>query len=102
QYGKKMMSIVETVERRALPRSGGTPETLFDLVPDDMASQGDHLFTLQDSYDAQEVYRTLDGRWNVLALNEMAPDLRAMQKGSSEDLRSLIEDLILVPGFKET
>jgi serine/threonine protein kinase len=102
QHGKKMLSIVETVERRALPRSGGTPETLFDLVPDDMASQGDHLFTLQDSYDAQEVYRTLDTRWPVMALNEMASDLRAMQKGSAEDLRSLIEALLLVPSYKET
>ncbi len=102
QYGKKMLSIVETVERRALPRSGGPPESLFDLVPDEMASQGDHLFTLQDSYDAQEVYRSLDTRWPVLALNALAPDLRAMQKGSSEDLRSLIEALLLIPSYKET
>ncbi len=102
QYGKKILSIVETVERRALPRSEGPPESLFDLVPDEMASQGDHLFTLQDSYDAQEVYHSLDTRWPVLALNEMAPDLRAMQKGSGEDLRSLIEALLLVPSYKET
>lgn len=102
QYGKKTLSIVDTVERRALPRSGGLPETLFDLIPDEMASQGDHLFTLQDSYDAQEVYRSLDTRWPVLALNEMATDLRAMQKDSGEDLRSLIEALLLVPSYKET
>ena len=102
QYGKKMMTIVETVERRALPRSEGPPESLFDLVPDDMATQGDHLFQLQDSYDAAEVYHSLDTRWPVLALNEMAPDLRAMQKGSPEDLRSLIEALLLVPSYKET
>jgi hypothetical protein len=102
QYGKKMLTVVETVERRALPRSEGPAESLFDLVPDDMATQGDHLFTLQDTYDAQEVYRSLDTRWPVLCLNEMAPDLRAMQKGSSEDLRSLIEALLLVPSYKET
>jgi len=102
QYGKKILSVVETVERRALPRSDGPPETLFDLVPDDMASQGDHLFTLQDSYDAQEVYQSLDTRWPVLHLNALAPDLRAMQKDSSEDLRSLIEALLLVPSYKET
>jgi len=102
QYGKKILTIVETVERRALPRSEGPAESLFDLVPDDMASQGDHLFTLQDSYDSQEVYQTLDTRWPVLCLNEMAPDMRAMQKGSSEDLRSLIEALLLVPSYKET
>lgn len=102
QYGKKILSIVETVERRALPRSEGPAESLFDLVPDEMASQGDHLFTLQDAYDAQEVYHSLDTRWPVLALNEMAPDLRAMQKGSGEDLRSLIEALLLVPSYKET
>jgi serine/threonine protein kinase len=102
QYGKKMLSIVETVERRALPRSEGPPETLFDLVPDDMASQGEHLFTLQDSYEAEEVYRTLDSRWPVLHLNEMAPDLRAMQKGVSEDLRDMIEALLLVPDYKPT
>ncbi|MCE0484020.1 MAG: protein kinase [Methylacidiphilales bacterium] len=102
QYGKKMLSVVETVERRALPRTEGSPESLFDLVPDEMATQGDHLFTLQDTYDAQEVYRTLDIRWPVLALNEMAPDLRAMQKDTSEDLRSLIEALLLVPSYKET
>jgi serine/threonine protein kinase len=102
QHGKKMLSIVETTERRALPRSEGPAESLFDLVPDDMAAQGDHLFTLQDSYDAQEVYRTLDTRWPVLHLNAMAPDLRAMQTGSSEDLRALIEALLLVPSYKET
>jgi len=102
QYGKKMLTIVETVERRALPRTEGPPESLFDLVPDDMVTQGDHLFTLQDCYDAQEVYRTLDTRWSVLHLNEMAGDLRAMQKGSSEDLRSLIEALLLVPSYKQT
>jgi hypothetical protein len=102
QYGKKMMTVVETVERRAVPRSEGTPETLFDLVPDDMSVQGEHLFTLQDRYDAHEVYQSLDTRWPVLALNELAPDLRAMQKGSSEDLRSLIEALLLVPSYKET
>jgi serine/threonine protein kinase len=102
QYGKKTLTIVETVERRALPRSEGPAESLFDLVPDDMATQGDHLFTLQDSYDSQEVYQSLDTRWPVLCLNEMAPDLRAMQKGSSEDLRSLIEALLLVPSYKET
>lgn len=102
QYGKKMMTVVETIERRALPRSEGPAESLFDLVPDDMNTQGEHLFTLQDSYDAQEVYHSLDTRWPVLALNEMAPDLRAMQKGSSEDLRSLIEALLLVPSYKET
>jgi len=102
QYGKKMLSIVETVERRALPRTDGPPESLFDLVPDEMATQGDHLFTLQDSYDAQEVYRTLDTRWSVLNLNEMASDLRAMQKDSPEDLRALIEALLLVPNYKET
>jgi len=102
QYGKKMLSIVETVERRALPRTEGPPESLFDLVPDDMVTQGDHLFTLQDCYDAQEVYHTLDTRWNVLHLNEMAGDLRAMQKGSAEDLRSLIEALLLVPSYKQT
>jgi serine/threonine protein kinase len=102
QYGKKMLTVVETVERRALPRSEGPAESLFDLVPDDMVTQGDHLFTLQDSYDAQEVYNSLDTRWPVLCLNEMAPDLRAMQKGSSEDLRSLIEALLLVPSYKET
>lgn len=102
QYGKKMLSIVETVERRALPRSGGPAETLFDLVPDDMAGQGDHLFTLQDSYDAQEVYQTLDSRWPVLHLNSMASDLRAMQKGASEDLRDLIGALLQVPDYKPT
>jgi serine/threonine protein kinase len=102
QYGKKMLTVVETVERRALPRSEGPAESLFDLVPDDMALQGDHLFTLQDSYDSQEVYQSLDTRWPVLCLNEMAPDLRAMQKGSPEDLRSLIEALLLVPSYKET
>jgi serine/threonine protein kinase len=102
QYGKKMLTIVETVERRALPRSEGPAESLFDLVPDDMGTQGEHLFTLQDTYDAQEVYHSLDTRWPVLCLNEMAPDLRAMQKGSSEDLRSLIEALLLVPSYKET
>ena len=102
QYGKKMLTVVETVERRALPRSEGPAESLFDLVPDEMATQGDHLFQLQDSYDAQEVYHSLDTRWPVLALNEMAPDLRAMQKGSPEDLRSLIEALLLVPSYKET
>jgi serine/threonine protein kinase len=102
QYGKKMMTIVETVERRALPRSEGPAESLFDLVPDDMATQGDHLFTLQDSYDAQEVYHSLDTRWPVLCLNEIAPDLRAMQSETGEDLRSLIEALLMVPSYKET
>ncbi|MCE0497813.1 MAG: protein kinase [Methylacidiphilales bacterium] len=102
QHGKKVMSIVETVERRALPRSGGQPEGLFDLVPDDMVAQGEHLFTLQDSYEAQAVYESLDTRWPVLHLNEMAGDLRAMQKGSSEDLRALIQALLLVPSYKET
>ena len=102
QYGKKMLTVVDTVERRALPRSEGPAESLFDLVPDDMSVQGEHLFTLQDSYDAAEVYHSLDTRWPVLSLNEMAPDLRAMQKGSSEDLRSLIEALLLVPSYKET
>ncbi len=102
QYGKKLLSVVDTVERRALPRSEGPPETLFDLVPDEMATQGDHLFTLQDSYDSQEVYHSLDTRWPVLHLNAMASDLRAMQKGSSEDLRALIEALLLVPSYKET
>jgi hypothetical protein len=57
---------------------------------------------LQDTYEAQEVYHSLDTRWPVLCLNEMAPDLRAMQKGSVEDLRSLIEALLLVPSYKET
>ena len=102
QYGKKMLSVVETVERRAVPRSEGPPESLFDLVPDDMATQGEHLFTLQDSYDAQEVYQTLDNRWSVLHLNEMAPDLRAMQTSSQEDLRALIKALVMVPSYKET
>ena len=102
QYGKKMMTVVETAERRALPRNEGPAESLFDLVPDDMSTQGEHLFTLQDSYDAQEVYHSLDTRWPVLCLNEIAPDLRAMQKGSTEDLRSLIEALLLVPSYKET
>jgi serine/threonine protein kinase len=102
QYGKKMLTVVETVERRALPREEGSAESLFDLVPDDMNTQGEHLFTLQDTYDAQEVYQTLDTRWPVLELNEMAADLRAMQKDSSEDLRSLIEALLLVPSYKET
>jgi serine/threonine protein kinase len=102
QYGKKMLSIVETVERRALPRTEGPVESLFDLVPDDMASQGDHLFTLQDRYDAQEVYQTLDNRWPVLHLNEMASELRAMQNDSSEDLRALIQALLTVPSYKET
>jgi hypothetical protein len=97
-----MLTVVETNERRALPRAEGPAESLFDLVPDDMGTQGEHLFTLQDSYDAQEVYHSLDTRWPVLALNELAPDLRAMQKGSSEDLRSLIEALLLVPSYKET
>jgi serine/threonine protein kinase len=102
QHGKKLMSIVETVERRALPRSGGQPEGLFDLVPDDMVAQGEHLFTLQESYEAQVVYDSLDTRWPVLHLNEMAGDLRAMQKGSQEDLRALIQALLLVPSYKET
>jgi serine/threonine protein kinase len=102
QYGKKMLTVVETVERRALPRTEGPVESLFDLVPDDMATQGDHLFTLQDSYDAQEVYRTLDNRWPVLHLNEMASELRAMQNDSSEDLRALIQALLMVPSYKET
>ena len=102
QYGKKMLSVVETVERRALPRTEGPAESLFDLVPDDMATQGDHLFTLQDSYDAQEVYATLDQRWSVLHLNEMASELRAMQAGTSEDLRALIQALLTVPSYKET
>jgi hypothetical protein len=102
QYGKKLLTVVETVERRALPRSEGPAESLFDLVPDDMNTQGEHLFTLQDSYDAHEVYHSLDTRWPVLALNQLAPDLRAMQKDSAEDLRSLIEALLLVPSYKET
>jgi serine/threonine protein kinase len=102
QYGKKMLSVVETVERRALPRSEGPAESLFDLVPDDMAFQGDHLFTLQDTYDAQEVYQSLDTRWPVLHLNALVPELRAMQKDSAEDLRSLIQALLLVPSYKET
>jgi serine/threonine protein kinase/HD-like signal output (HDOD) protein len=102
QYGKKLLSVVETVERRALPRTDGPVESLFDLVPDDMATQGDHLFTLQDAYTAEEVYQTLDQRWPVLHLNELAPDLRAMQSGSTEDLRELIQALLTVPSYKET
>jgi serine/threonine protein kinase len=102
QHGKKLMTIVETVERRALPRSGGHPESLFDLVPDDMAAHGEHLFTLQESYEAQAVYESLDTRWPVMSLNEMAGDLRAMQTGSSEDLRALIKALLQVPSYKET
>ena len=102
QYGKKMMTVVETVERRAIPRSEGPADSLFDLVPDDMALQGDHLFTLQDSYDAQEIYQSLDTRWPVLHLNALVPDLRAMQKDSGEDLRELIQALLLVPSYKET
>ena len=102
QYGKKMLTIVETVERRALPRTEGPAESLFDLVPDEMATQGDHLFTLSDSYDAQEVYQALDHRWPVLHLNEMASELRAMQTDSSEDLRALIQALLMVPSYKET
>ena len=102
QYGKKMLSVVETVERRAVPRSGGQPETLFDLVPDDMALEGEHLFQLQDAYAAEEVYSALDTRWPVLKLNALEPELRAMQKDSQEDLRSLIQALLLVPSYKET
>ena len=102
QYGKKTLSVVETVERRAMPRSGGQPDTLFDLVPDDMAVEGDHLFQLQDTYDAQQVYEALDTRWPVMRLNALVPELRAMQKDSSEDLRSLIQALLLVPSYKET
>jgi serine/threonine protein kinase len=102
QYGKKAMTVVETTERRAMPRTEGSPETLFDLVPDDMGTQGEHLFTISDSYEAEEVFHSLDTRWPVLALNELAPDLRAMQKDSPEDLRSLIEALLLVPSYKET
>ncbi len=102
QYGKKMLSVVETVERRALPRSGGQPDSLFDLVPEDMAVEGDHLFQLQDAYDAQEVYHTLDTRWPVMRLNALVPELRAMQRDSAEDLRSLIQALLLVPSYKET
>jgi serine/threonine protein kinase len=102
QYGKKLLSVVETVERRAVPRSGGQPETLFDLVPDDMALEGEHLFQLQDSYAAEEVYNALDSRWPVMGLNALVPELRAMQKDSSEDLRSLIQALLLVPSYKET
>jgi serine/threonine protein kinase len=103
QYGKKMLSVVETVERRALPRAdAGPPETLFDLIPDDMATQGEHLFTLQDSYESEETYHALDNRWPVLHLNEMASELRAMQADSSEDLRALIQALLTVPSYKET
>jgi serine/threonine protein kinase len=102
QYGKKMLTVVETVERRAAPRTEGPAETLFDLIPDDMAGQGDHLFTLQDGYDGHEVYQTLDSRWPVLHLNYMAGDLRAMQRDSAEDLRALIQALLLVPNYKET
>ena len=102
QYGKKMISVVETVERRAMPRVEGPLESLFDLIPDDMATQGEHLFTLQDGYDAQEVYQALDNRWPVMHLNEMASDLKAMQAGTSEDLRSLIQALLTVPSYKET
>ena len=102
QYGKKMLSVVDTVERRALPRSEGPPDSLFDLVPDDMAIHGDHLFTLQDSYDAQEVYNSLDTRWPVLHLNTMAPELRDMQNGASDDLRDLMQALLVVPSYKET
>jgi serine/threonine protein kinase len=102
QYGKKMLSVVETVERRALPRSGGQPDSLFDLVPDDMAQEGDHLFQLSDSYDAQEVYRSMETRWPVMKLNALVPELRAMQHGSDEDLRSLIQALLQVPSYKET
>jgi hypothetical protein len=97
-----MLSVVETVERRAVPRSGGQPDSLFDLVPEDMAVEGDHLFQLADSYDAQEVYQTLDTRWPVMQLNALVPELRAMQRDSSEDLRSLIQALLLVPSYKET
>jgi serine/threonine protein kinase len=102
QYGKKIMTVVETVERRAVPRSEGPADSLFDLVPDDMALQGDHLFTLQDSYDAQEIYQSLDTRWPVLHLNALVPELHAMQKDSGEDLRDLIQALLLVPSYKET
>ena len=102
QYGQEDAHDRRDGGTARLPRSEGPAESLFDLVPDDMATQGDHLFTLQDSYDSQEVYQSLDTRWPVLCLNELAPDLRAMQKGSSEDLRSLIEALLLVPSYKET
>ena len=102
QYGKKMLTVVETIERRAVPRSEGPAESLFDLVPDDMAMQGDHLFNLQDSYDSEEVYRTLDHRWPVLHLNEMASELKALQTSPDEDLRELMQALLTVPSYKET
>jgi HD-like signal output (HDOD) protein len=102
QYGKKMLTVVDTVERRALPRTEGPAESLFDLVPDDMATQGDHLFTLQEPLTAEEVYQTLDNRWPVLHLNAMASELRAMQTGAKEDLRELMQALLTVPSYKET
>jgi serine/threonine protein kinase len=102
QYGKKMLTVVETVERRAVPRTEGPAESLFDLVPDDMATQGDHLFTLQEPLTADEVYQTLDQRWPVLHLNAMASELRAMQTAADEDLRELMQALLTVPSYKET
>ena len=102
QYGKKMLTVVDTVERRALPRTDGPVESLFDLVPDEMAVQGDHLFTLQESYTAEEVYTALDHRWPVLHLNEMASELKAMQSPAKDDLRELMQALLTVPSYKET
>ena len=67
-----------------------------------MATQGDHLFTLQEPLTAEEVYQTLDNRWPVLHLNAMASELRAMQTGAKEDLRELMQALLTVPSYKET
>jgi hypothetical protein len=102
QYGKKSLSVAALSERRALPRTGGAPDNMFDMIPSDMAEQGEHNFTLGNPLDENELYKKLDARWPVLSLNALVDEMKALQKADREDIRELMMVLKEVPSFRKT
>lgn len=102
QYGKKSLSLSTLNERRALPRTGGAPDNMFEMIPNEMAAQGEHTFTLGNPLEEGELFDTLEQRWPVLCLNNIVDDIKAIQKRNKEDIRELMTVLDKVKTFKRT
>lgn len=103
RYGELNYGPPTTVQRRrGLPRTSGPPETLYGLLPNDIALNERSLFEIKRTYTPEEVESILDRRGKLLPFNDLTGQINELATDAPVDFTDIVVNLEKVPKLRAT
>jgi serine/threonine protein kinase len=93
RYGHKVISLPPVQCKRAIPRFGESPETLFGILPVELGPAQPGQYEITQTYEAAEVMDMLNKRRDVLNINKIADDIVELWKPATPQLNDLVKSM---------